>query len=493
MIPFDKHIRIAVIGSPSSGKSFLLFDLIHAFHHLGFKVQELPLSYPHSSFGTFFYDAINAETGGMRGTERYACRPEDHYGAILTRGRVFSFRQYHVDFLNIPGEAFKEHDTIQKYFTLKQQLERIKKDVFWLSVWESPSRHVKKLILPKDFKIRTPNSRLLNNDVSRSRYMGWAGVIGELINGEYKECGKRCSVSGKYLLQHISELSTDSILLTIKDSWARLTATYEGTIDYDDYDASGVFRYFYFFTYCQLATDLVICDRLTEQHSAWQLTEDVCHFMTLSGESNPHVYLAFRGIDLFIKHHIMEPPVNDSIHMRNRMYSLVHDDIAMQLQNSIVKQAQWMNLSEATKSHIKQTCGSGIGWGFWKLLNTAVKKQPSWKYRLLRTIYSRLTVSEMAMGGKFNLPPHVFFTATPIDSEGRVYKNDTDVTRFLYEDSSETKSFLRETCSDMTRHFCFGSLQLLVDILLQNGVRLNSAVTGSTFDAIKYIQTQPIK
>jgi hypothetical protein len=494
MIPFDKQIRIAVIGFPSSGKSFLLFDLIHAFHHLGFVAQQLPLSYPHSSFGTFFHDAINAETSGMRGTKPYDCGPENHYGAIFVRSRLLPFVQYHVDFLNIPGEAFRERDTIRKYFTLKELIERKKEGhhLFWLSVWKSPSGHVKKLILPKGFRMNLPTSGISNNDDTNSNDLGWSGVAQDLANGAYQEHGKRRSVSGKYVLRHLSEFSTASVLQTIKANWDRLTDLHESKIDYNDYEAADVFRSFYFFTYCQLATDLVICDRLdplTELHSAWQLTEDVCHFMTHSGECNPHVYLAFRGIDKFMKY--VKPPVRDSIDMRNHVYSLFHDDITMQLQDPVVKVPSFIFLTEKEKKHIRQTCGRSIGWGFWNLLNHAVKQQPFWKYRILRTIYSCLTVSEMATGG--NLPPHVFFIATPIDSEGRIYKNDKeDVTRFIYEDKTETKSFLRETCADMTHHFCFGSLQLLVDILLQNGVRLNSVVTGSKYDSIKYIQMQPI-
>ena len=76
-----KRIRIAVIGARSSGKSYLLYDMIHAFELLGYHPEELPLSYPHSSFGAYFYDTFNNATGGMRGTERYACRPESHYVA----------------------------------------------------------------------------------------------------------------------------------------------------------------------------------------------------------------------------------------------------------------------------------------------------------------------------------------------------------------------------------------------------------------------------
>ena len=125
-----KQLSIAVIGAPSSGKSYLLFDLIHAFHVLGYRPQELPLNYHFSSFGTFFYDTFNADTGGMRGTEVYASRPESHYGAHLTHPHGNSLW---VNFLNIPGEAFRDLEAIENYFALKEKIERNPKGLFWLT------------------------------------------------------------------------------------------------------------------------------------------------------------------------------------------------------------------------------------------------------------------------------------------------------------------------------------------------------------------------
>ena len=43
MNPLSKHLSIAVVGAPSCGKSYLLYDLIHAFHVLGYRPQQLPL------------------------------------------------------------------------------------------------------------------------------------------------------------------------------------------------------------------------------------------------------------------------------------------------------------------------------------------------------------------------------------------------------------------------------------------------------------------
>ena len=97
-----KKIKLAVIGTPSSGKSYLLSDLIHSFDDLGYQQETLPLSFPYQSFSSFFNEFH--KTGFMQGTQPYACRQENHYGAMLSDHH----HQVDIEFLNIPGETFKE-------------------------------------------------------------------------------------------------------------------------------------------------------------------------------------------------------------------------------------------------------------------------------------------------------------------------------------------------------------------------------------------------
>ena len=49
-----------------------------------------------------------------------------------------------------------------------------------------------------------------------------------------------------------------------------------------------------------------------------------------------------------------------------------------------------------------------------------------------------------------------------------------DVTRFYHNDGNQQKSFTKVVLDDMSQHLCFGSLQLLTDILIQNGLQLFS-------------------
>jgi GTPase SAR1 family protein len=62
-----------------------------------------------------------------------------------------------------------------------------------------------------------------------------------------------------------------------------------------------------------------------------------------------------------------------------------------------------------------------------------------------------------------NIPPHVFFSATPIDCDFNIYGHDTD----------NARKFENEVASPSNR-ICFGALQLMKDILLQNDLKLPS-------------------
>lgn len=88
-----------------------------------------------------------------------------------------------------------------------------------------------------------------------------------------------------------------------------------------------------------------------------------------------------------------------------------------------------------------------------------------------RLLAHKKTPGELLQESGKRLPPHVYFTATPIDAAFRVYKNDeVDVTRFYWEDGGRMKVFTQEVNSGREQHLCLGSYQLLTDILWQNGI-----------------------
>ena len=476
-----KSIRIAVVGETASGKSYLLYDLIHAFALLGYTPEQLPLSFPHSSFGTFFYDTFNSETGGMRGTERYACRPDKHYAAWLSKGKFG--RRLEVDFLNIPGEVFSlDEEVMDKFFVLRELIEKRDKGVFHLSTWRSPSGKEVKLIVFNGLDLVNGNTSKPDGKNRLGTYLRWEHLRYELQEGRFKEVSRK-PVSGRYMLSHLTELQTDSVLLTIEGCWDEIISRQQmSLVDYRQ-----ALFYFYPLVYCQQATDLVICDNL-DGESSGNLTKRVAYFMN-AGKRRPNAYLAFRGVDKVLVNFPGNkgdqlPRISSDAPMRNKIYERMMDDIQRQIQDQ--PSDGMARLSNDMARHIKDSLGDdgGVGTAFWHLLSVTMVVGA-----LERWLAHKKTPYELRQESEKRLPPHVYFTATPIDAACRIYKNDkTDATRFYWEDGRRMKVFTLEIDSGREQHLCLGSYQLLTDILYQNGI--SSEGLNQRGEHLQYMQSK---
>ena len=486
MTGMTKRLRIAVVGERASGKSYLLYDLIHAFGLLGYAPEQLPLSFPHSSFGTYFYDTFNSENGGMKGTENYACRPDNHYAAWLSKGRIG--RRLEVDFLNIPGEVFNmKNDILGKFFTLTKVIERKKKGLFYLSVWRNPAGKETRLIVFDGLDLANGDMSRPSNRFRFGNYIYWDNLRNDLFEGQYREV-KRQPVSGHYLLSHLTELQTDSVLLTLEHCWDYLSSLEE--MSFPDYKGNKVLFYFYPLVYCQQATDLIICDNLIHGNNVGKLAERVADFMR-EGNRRPHSYLAFRGIDKVLdnfqggKGALLSQSMNTDASTRNKIYEWMmgdvekqifkkdQDDVAVQPEDRVPHIQQSLGdvavLPEDWVLHIQQSFGDETGQAFWHLLNASMDEGlfAKWRARITNKMSAYMLLRKL----ENCLPPHTYFTATPIDARLRVYKNDPDVvTRFLREEDGLVRAFTTEVNSGREQHLCLGSYQLLTDILLQNGI-----------------------
>lgn len=434
-----RKLSIAVVGDIESGKTYLLYDLIHAFHVLGYAPRQLPLDYAHSSFGKFFYDTIDVTTGGMLKTDVVASRPESHYGAHLADS---SGNSIEVDFLNIPGEVFGDQGRIRDFFSLKRCIEHNRKGVFWLAEYRSPSRHVIRLAVPRhDFE------PIVGTSGKVSDYRSWDEIAQLLKAGTYQRVSCR-EVSGAELLRRLHTVMTDSVLLTIKENWKWLVGAGYG-YDVTDFEERLV-RCFYPLVYCQNATDLIVCDSLFRGCHTGVLSDCIKQYFSNEFSDRAHnVYLAYRDADRVLARQLEQCRGGLSaephpVLRRNRAYALCVEDIFKAMNGN------GGCLPPEVKEHIRLSASRGAGRDFWHLLN---QSRPNGKRLGDHTAV---------------LPPHVYFTATPIDDGFNVYANDTDVTRFVCRRGDRTLSFVRENCADMSRHGCFGSLQLLIDILARN-------------------------
>ena len=476
-LPEKKIIHLAVIGFPASGKSYLLSDMIATLAEMGYESELPELTYQHSSFGAFYYDAFNNDTGGMKQTPPSACRPANHYGAVLCRKG--SQQRIAIDFLNIPGETFQDADKqLQRYYNLRDALHKTGKGLLELTVWRNPSGKECYVLEPAQGireKYGLPDYKGLSARTSAKfegeaqNYRDWEKIYSELNYYKYT-LRKRKSISGDYVLKHFFELNTDSVFATIVDVWNG----FANGLDKMEYLTSNAFNDFYYMHYSSVATDMVICDKIFEPGKSAAENYNFLNMIEtlkdlIGGDKRTNVYLAFRGADLMLKpcteaykERCNLTPLNEG---RMEVYSLFESQIQAVCLDGAVADDALLDVNPDgyciasggdLRSHLRNRLGGDIAHGFKSLMHEA---------------YGSIADSE-------GLPPHVYFTATPIDEHFEIYDNDKlDATRFVRsetdaEGNKHWKAFHIEVTRGGKRQFCFGTYQLMCDILKQNNITL---------------------
>ena len=424
-----KEVRLAVIGSRGSGKSYLLFDLIHAFAQLGFVAEPERQGRRHGTLGTFFYDALSADGRGMKPTKRYFCQPSSHYRIVFRKGAL---GRLHLDFLNIAGDVFDGGKRkLAMFFELKRCIELAEKGVFTLSEWRNAVGACELMVNAG----QNPSSTL-------PAEMGFMEV-------------SRKEVSGKALLKDITHLNTASLMAAIRSEWKRITSWQ--ALDLAEYESLGIINDFYALMVCLRATDIVVCDRLSAPTGVGELLETLAHYIAGKDDAPPNVYLAFREADLLLK-----PSVKDA---GGDLYATASKEIASVLKNGVQTATSVVSMDEPLRRHIMQSIGAGVGHAFWHLLNACTGQHSV--ARQVQRLRNEPTIFELAARG--DMPPHVYFTATPIDAELHRYRlqeeEQDDASRFYCDDGGQRRWFTTQLTRGQTGHLCFGSLQLLRDIL----------------------------
>ena len=376
------------------------------------------------------------------------CRPENHYGAYLSGNWLPT--DLPVDFLNIPGEVFNiSEKRIDLFFQMKKLIEGCE-DLFYLSKWSSPSGHVVELIVTKEFNIQNFSSLYIPFHEKRSRRLTWGNIRYDLNNCKYVEKSRK-NVTGKYIFRHITELNIDSLLLTLESCWQELKGN--SGIEWSTLDGEQVIDYFYPLSYCNLANNMVLCDRLDQKTNIIEMEDSLKKFYSYDKSVSRHFYLAFRAADTII---LKKPEwyqeykkilrgSGTSLKKRNVVYSrfLTHLQQAIEKEDPLLKDIH---------DHIQRIAGDKF--------NNLLNYVPG--------------ISELLHSNQSFLPPNVYFTATPIDADFCIYQNSMnnviDATRFYNNDGNRCRSFTREVLDDMSRHQCFGTLQLLTDILRHNDI-----------------------
>lgn len=509
-----KRIRLAVVGAPSSGKSFLLKDIIDALYRLGYAIYDSDRLEHEDGFRyTDFGNYSPNQKGGNGQTPVYACRHRDHYGQ-----RCSGFRKFDLDFLNIPGEIFTK-ERLRGFNSLKRELDK-RSALFVECTYVNQAGDQRLIVEAREEFSRIEGARESTETGEKDTqfFSNWLQIFGELNTGGY-QCTNRRALTGKKLLKKFFRYDTDSVMQSIADLIANGQITCPEIQSVDAFYEVHM-REFVFFHYCSLATDIVVCDRVFEpkdrqkdkrkdEQKDKQFTEitfaelsaQLMQFLRVESHvKNIHLYLALRNIDYLLQKPEVEQAYqqllaklkqqpyalsNGGCAWRNALYSLFAytllghaellnptktdldellgmdaelvkelPDNAKELEKrflDIEQSQQHLHNSDTVRLHIQSRVN-----GFMPLL-----QQTKWRQR-----------NNMSVG-----VPHVHFSCTPITEYFEVFRN-ADETK-----GQEASQFYRDgvkmTFGEQNSNMCFGSLQLCIDILRQHDMIGDDIATGN--------------
>lgn len=499
-----KRIRLAVVGAPSSGKSFLLKDIIDALGCLGYAIYdsdrlEREDGFRYTDFGNYSPN----QKGGNGQTPVYACRHRDHYGHRMSGDG----KKFDLDFLNIPGEIFTE-ERLRGFNSLKRELDK-NSALFVECTYVNQAGDRRLIVEAREEFSRIKEVRKSTETVKENTllFWTWSQIFGELNAGGY-QCTNRRALTGKELLKEFFRYDTDSVMQSIADLIANRQITCPEIQSVDTFYEFHM-REFVFFHYCSLATDIVVCDRVFEPKNEpkfkeitfAELSKQLKQFLRVESHvKNIHLYLALRNIDYLLQKPEVEQAYqqllaklkqqpdalsNGGCAWRNALYSLfaytlmghvgllnptktVLDELlgmdaelvkelpdnAKELEKrflDIEQSQQHLHKSSTVRLHIQSRVN-----GFRPLL-----QQTKWKQR-----------NDMSVG-----VPHVHFSCTPITEYFEVFRN-ADETKGQ-EAGQFYRDGMKETFSGLNSNMCFGSLQLCIDILKQHEMIGGDIATGN--------------
>lgn len=522
-----RRITLAVVGIPASGKSYLLSDIVNSLANLGFPPK--PLESNGVAYNTFsqFQPSIN-NNGVVSQTEVYALRPKERmYGAKVKHN---SDKTLEIVFADIPGETFSSEKKVSGKKNIDVYLDYTKNlkncgMQFYVTEWKNVAGQKEYVVEPiSDDKTMKELSDIKSSDetfddsalsdFNRNRqnsFQDFSNIIKWLKTHGYKAVGETKKVSGKTILKDFFKYQPDTLMYSLGKKIAQICP--ELGVLKNDFDLQFK-EHFYFLHYCSVATDIVLCDKLLVPKGTSDSATNFVSYPSLvnglddfikTSTKRPHLYLAFRGVDFIIKNKETAYSKicktlkanglnNDAI--RNIMYSLFsytlwnHIDSKNTIENnkfdnyicgSVGKgilsldkdhlqellldtsysnavtpgQSSNVNTDAAFVSFVSSHIGDGIGDGvFLKLLNSS--------YEFVPGMHLPPNME--------NMPPHVYFTCTPITLSFDVYVNDPahGNKRFKHDAMAGPKIYFDTAGS----HFCFGSYQLCLDILSQNGINV---------------------
>lgn len=485
-------IRLAVIGSTSNGKTYLLSDMIESFNKLGYKcVRSLGGAIYPDSYD--FYQKMEGNNGEVQTTPVVQVRRYNEYRSTFASENRRSFE---IGFLDIPGEIF-QHGKIERFWKIIRCLYDMGK-YFRYDVYRREDDKVKVLrfVGPRKDQPESDEYKKIIDAYVRTGY--------DLDNGIREKIG--CNmVSGKMIVNGFFDYDTDSVV----DAIAQAIPFFKqgADITQSTFINTGVGMELFYFFYCLYATDVILCDKFVlpygiegPQSDAQRKESPVTELMALYAikEFNPrnkNYYLAFRGADALIKDALEDLKRREM--SCNDIYALIIYLIEYKLTGTNVipfpdadeqKRSEFVEYLGKNVTDYLLTCKSVsyVSCPMDGFVNKHLKDfydvlpyygmsdsdaflggedlTQALKHRILQSIndFQRITGLLPAKTQELFMAPNVFLTSSAVADEAHDYK----VT------GNDPKSIRRmqEPTNRPANRACFGTLQLAMSLLQRNKV-----------------------
>lgn len=487
-----KVIRLAVVGARSSGKSFFLNDIIDALKSKGGAYYPLYRT-------EFRYREFSDYERNQTQTPVYVCRHDNHFGqTVHLDGKIFE-----LDFLNIPGEIFRTKDEIQHYLNLRNALD-VSRKLFTVTTYINEASDEEILIVEVKRNSTISDSDRNNTSSvmsSNTQFLEWRDIFGSLNAKGFKPLeGSKRSISGRTFLEYFFEYHTDSSIQSLADL-LKTNQIQIDNVDATSFVNAGINRAFIFFQYCALATDIVICDRMfvkvvdsSKNMNFGTMVDQLASFLYNNKRRKPNVYLALRNVDFLLKQKEMNYKnlVSSLKDMskegkRNAIYSIFYYAMLHHLSPSnnkyIIPNDQFnykiglpkeiaiidKDIARIVSDYLDLTFNGGIVNNATNNLQDHVTSRIGGSGMAFRRILGQTGWSEPA--NQHAIIPHVYFTCTPITEDFDIYENKiAQQGGDPYKPNEFYRNGIKDEFSERCSCACFGSFQLLMDILVQHGI-----------------------
>lgn len=458
-------IRIAIAGNVSSGKSFLMVDMVEMLSRLNIVKTGTLGGYKPKDHGK----------GPSGKTEIYLVRKDnnDFYEAELDGGKM-------IQILDMPGEAFND-STKNLFYELLNAL--IKSDyIFVKEIYSKNENDCKNLLKYKE--------HLSHNDVEapqnlEKEYYHTVDEMKKFYVGKGYVHKKSVSVTGRYIILHFMEYDTDSVMYAIEEAWKDgLGLPLEKL---EEFKAKKKDMFFWFYTL--LSTDIIFCYMLASQNSLQKgaASNIGVPFVNLYDikkaqsyiDVERNYYLVYRGVDSMIdgqklneikdvenkNDYVAKCKDSDMAKADNRLHDSIYSRVATEMFSFIIG-------------------GANLGTGVIKDKGYLFNNNGTFIEPDMNTMRRCLQIQIVADGGfckkvtEENIgtvtnpfPSFLFFTTSAIDNDYSLHKNKQQ-NPSEFENCGNT--IINE--GNVANRLCFGTRQLMLSLLYRNGYGMDDYI-----------------